>query len=66
MQFTFISGNKYVTVLTVNHEPYEILGAVEQFLGELKKPFVFLSQTVLEEEGVSFLRDRELIDVILE
>lgn len=63
---TFIVGNKYCTVLHTNKTFAEIMEALEDYLGELKKPFVILSSTFLYGGDGMDLGERELADIVLE
>jgi hypothetical protein len=60
---TFIVGNKYVSVRHLNKTYSTILEALEEYLGELKKPFVVLSQQQVFHEDSYLLMDKELIDI---
>ena len=60
---TFIVGNKYVSVRHLNKTYSAILEALEEHLGELKKPFVVLSQQQVFVDDGYLLVDKELIDI---
>lgn len=63
---TFVVGNRYATVLSNNRTFPEILVELENYLGELKKPFVILSSAYMYDEEARELVDRDLIDLVLE
>jgi hypothetical protein len=63
---TFIIGNHYVSVAHTNKVYEEILDALEEFLGELKKPFVVVSMTNLYYEAAVDMNERELVDIFIE
>lgn len=64
---TFIVGNRYATVY---HSPTylftDVIAALEEHFGELKKPFVVLSQSYIYADELPQLVDRELLDIVLE
>lgn len=63
---TFICGARYVTVLHSQTTLEEIRDAIEEHLGELKKPFVIVSQNLLYEGDFHAMVDSELTDIVLE
>lgn len=63
---TFIIGNQYVSVAHTNKIYEEILDALEEHLGELKKPFVVVSVTCMYYEAAVDMNERELIDIFIE
>ena len=60
---TFIVGNQYVSVRHLNQTYSAIIEALEEHLGELKKPFLVVASAFVFENDGDQLVEKELIDI---